>query len=44
MAFGGGGPLQAAEVAALLAIPEVIVPPYPGITSGYWSINHGYQI
>jgi N-methylhydantoinase A len=33
MAFGGGGPLQAAEVAALLAIPEVIVPPYPGITS-----------
>jgi N-methylhydantoinase A len=33
MAFGGGGPLQAAEVAALLAIPEVIIPPYPGITS-----------
>lgn len=33
MAFGGGGPLQASEVAALLAIPEVIVPPHPGITS-----------
>jgi len=33
MAFGGGGPLQACEVAALLAIPEVIVPPHPGITS-----------
>jgi N-methylhydantoinase A/oxoprolinase/acetone carboxylase beta subunit len=33
VAFGGGGPLQAAEVAAMLAIPEVIVPPHPGITS-----------
>lgn len=33
MAFGGGGPLQASEVAAMLAIPEVIVPPHPGITS-----------
>jgi N-methylhydantoinase A len=33
VAFGGGGPLQAAEVAESLGIPEVIVPPYPGITS-----------
>jgi N-methylhydantoinase A len=33
VAFGGGGPLQGAEVAAMLEIPEVIVPPYPGITS-----------
>lgn len=33
VAFGGAGPLHAAEVAAMLAIPEVIVPPYPGITS-----------
>ncbi|MEM9782545.1 MAG: hydantoinase/oxoprolinase family protein [Pseudomonadota bacterium] len=33
VAFGGGGPLQAAEVAAMLSIPEVIVPPHPGITS-----------
>ena len=33
IAFGGGGPLQAAEVAAMLSIPEVIVPPHPGITS-----------
>jgi N-methylhydantoinase A len=33
VAFGGAGPLHAAEVAAMLAITEVIVPPHPGITS-----------
>ncbi len=33
VAFGGGGPMQAVDVAAMLGIPEVIVPPHPGITS-----------
>lgn len=33
VAFGGGGPMHGAEVAALLNIPEVIVPPYPGLNS-----------
>ena len=33
VAFGGAGPLHGVEVAAMLDIPEVIVPPYPGITS-----------
>ena len=33
VAFGGAGPLHGAEVAAILGIGEVIVPPYPGITS-----------
>ena len=33
VAFGGAGPLHGAEVAAMLAIPEVIVPPYPGINA-----------
>jgi N-methylhydantoinase A len=33
VAFGGAGPLHAAEVAESLDIPEVLVPPYPGITS-----------
>ena len=33
VAFGGGGPLQAADVAAQLSVPEVIVPAHPGITS-----------
>lgn len=33
VAFGGAGPLHAADVADLLEIPEVLVPPHPGITS-----------
>ena len=33
VAFGGAGPLHGAETARLLGVPEVIVPPYPGITS-----------
>ncbi len=33
VAFGGAGPLHAAELADSLEIPEVIVPPHPGITS-----------
>lgn len=33
VALGGAGPLHGAEVAQRLGIPEVIVPPYPGITS-----------
>jgi N-methylhydantoinase A len=33
VAFGGAGPLHGAEVAGMLGIPEVIVPPFPGITS-----------
>ncbi|HEY1854335.1 MAG TPA: hydantoinase/oxoprolinase family protein [Solirubrobacterales bacterium] len=32
-AFGGAGPLQAAEVARILEIPEVLIPPNPGVTS-----------
>jgi N-methylhydantoinase A len=32
-AFGGAGPLHGAGVAQMLGIPEVIVPPHPGITS-----------
>jgi len=33
VAFGGAGPLHAAELAEVLGVPEVIVPPHPGITS-----------
>tara|TARA_Y100001970_G_scaffold294373_1_gene452204 strand:- start:111683 stop:113767 length:2085 start_codon:yes stop_codon:yes gene_type:complete len=33
VAFGGAGPLHGAEVADMLKIPEVVIPPYPGITS-----------
>src|SRR5215469_6368007 len=33
VAFGGAGPLHAADLARSLGVPEVIVPMYPGITS-----------
>lgn len=33
IAFGGAGPLHAVELARELQMPEVIVPPYPGVTS-----------
>src|SRR6202040_4020040 len=33
VAFGGAGPLHGAEVADMLGVPEVNVPPHPGITS-----------
>jgi N-methylhydantoinase A/oxoprolinase/acetone carboxylase beta subunit len=32
-AFGGGGPLQAAELAQISGIPRVLIPPHPGVTS-----------
>lgn len=31
--FGGAGPMHAVEVAQILGMQEVIIPPYPGITS-----------
>lgn len=33
VAFGGAGPLHAANVARQMSIPRVVVPPYPGINS-----------
>jgi 5-oxoprolinase (ATP-hydrolysing) len=33
VAFGGGGPLYACDIAQELGIPQVLVPPHPGITS-----------
>ena len=33
VAFGGAGPLFACDIARELAIPTVIVPPHPGLTS-----------
>ena len=33
VAFGGAGPLHGAALAKELAIPTVIVPPNPGVTS-----------
>ena len=33
VAFGGAGPLHAVDLAVELQMPEVIVPPFPGVTS-----------
>lgn len=33
VAMGGAGPLHGVEVAGMLSVPEVLVPPAPGITS-----------
>jgi N-methylhydantoinase A len=32
-AFGGAGPAQAVELARILGIPRVLIPPHPGVTS-----------
>ncbi len=33
IAFGGAGPMHAAEIASELQVPEVVIPPHPGATS-----------
>ena len=38
VAFGGAGPLHAAEVAGALGIERVIVPPHPGLASAYGTL------
>ena len=46
LAFGGGGPVQACQVAAEMGFPRVIVPPYPGISCAMGllqtDIKHSY--
>lgn len=34
-AFGGAGPVHAADIAAELSIPRVLIPPLPGCTSAF---------
>ncbi len=35
VAFGGAGPVHAVAVARILGIPEVIIPPLPGVASAF---------
>ncbi len=44
VAFGGAGPLHGAEVAEILGIPEVIVPPLSGDHLGHGPADDGSQI
>jgi N-methylhydantoinase A/oxoprolinase/acetone carboxylase beta subunit/N-methylhydantoinase B/oxoprolinase/acetone carboxylase alpha subunit len=38
VAFGGAGPLHAAEIAASLGLAGVVVPPHPGLTSAFGTL------
>ena len=38
VAFGGAGPLHAAEIAASLGLTSVIVPPHPGLASAFGTL------
>ncbi|MHB8688327.1 MAG: hydantoinase/oxoprolinase family protein [Candidatus Dormibacteria bacterium] len=39
IAFGGGGPMHAVEVARELGIPHVVVPPNPGLASAFGMLH-----
>ena len=43
VSFGGGGPLHAAELAADLQIPRVLVPPVPGVSSALGLITADFR-
>jgi N-methylhydantoinase A/oxoprolinase/acetone carboxylase beta subunit len=46
VAFGGGGPLYACDIAQELGVPQVLIPPHPGITSAVGllatDVSHDY--
>jgi 5-oxoprolinase (ATP-hydrolysing) len=45
VAFGGGGPLYACDIAQELGVPQIVIPPHPGITSamGLLATNVAYD-
>jgi N-methylhydantoinase A len=43
VAFGGAGPLHAADIASVVGIGQVLVPPYPGNTSAYGLLTAGLR-
>jgi N-methylhydantoinase A len=43
VAFGGAGPLHAAEIASILGVRQVLVPPYPGNTSAFGLLTAGLR-
>ena len=43
VAFGGAGPLHAADIARILGAQQVLVPPYPGNTSAYGLLTAGLR-
>ena len=43
VAFGGAGALHAAEIAAIIGMRELVIPPYPGNTSAYGLLTAGLR-
>ena len=43
VAFGGAGPLHAADIARILGAQQVLIPPYPGNTSAYGLLTAGLR-
>jgi N-methylhydantoinase A len=43
VAFGGAGPLHAVDIASILGISQVVVPPYPGNTSAFGLLTAGLR-
>ncbi len=43
LAFGGAGPVHGAELAEIMKIEEVVVPPYPGIWSALGLLTADYR-
>lgn len=43
VAYGGAGGLHAADVADILGIPTVLIPPYCGMTSAYGLLAAGFR-
>jgi N-methylhydantoinase A len=41
VAFGGAGPTHGAEIAQALAIPRVLIPPFPGCASAFGAVISG---
>ncbi|MHA2501274.1 MAG: hydantoinase/oxoprolinase family protein [Candidatus Kariarchaeaceae archaeon] len=42
-AFGGAGPVHAFEIADIMRIPAVLIPPYPGVWSSLGLMGADYQ-
>ncbi len=43
LAFGGAGPVHAVDLAIIMGIKHVLIPPYPGIWSAYGLLGADYR-
>ncbi|MGA0277646.1 MAG: hydantoinase/oxoprolinase family protein, partial [Candidatus Kariarchaeum pelagius] len=43
LAYGGAGPLHAVEIAEIMAISKIVIPPYPGVWSSFGLMGADYE-